>query len=198
MFQSAAHAFMWDGEVQIRLFALVCLLVIADQISKAVVRAILPPSGSIALIDDVLRITFVPNFAGFSWWVPPLRAWVRVTFQVVLCFIVLAAFPVYLFYTHTRRHSIWTDIGFVGVVASVLGHLLDDFFMPFTTDFIQVFRSPSANLADIYSYVGITALVVEAICAFRERRPKWKGFRHLLAGEVRIWKEFVEFFLKWG
>jgi lipoprotein signal peptidase len=112
------------GVLPIRLFALVCLLVIADQISKAVVRAILPPGSSIPLIDDVLRITFVPNFAGFSWWVPPLPAWVRVAFQVVLCFIVLAAFPVYIFYTHTRHHSIWADIGFVGVVASVVVSLI--------------------------------------------------------------------------
>jgi hypothetical protein len=58
------------GVLPIRLFALVCLLVIADQISKAVVRAILP-----------------------------------------------------------------RGVGFVGVVASVSGHLLDDFLMPFTTDF---------------------------------------------------------------
>jgi lipoprotein signal peptidase len=191
---------MWPDRkvvLPIRLLALVCLLVIADQVSKAVVRTILPPGGSIPLIDGVLRITFVPNFTGFSWWVPPLPAWVRVAFQVVLCFIVLAAFPVYLFYTHTRRHSIWADIGFVGVVASVSGHLLDDFLMPFTTDFIQVFDSPGANLADIYSYVAISALVVETICAFRGRRPQWKGFRHLLALEVRIWKEFVEFFLKY-
>jgi hypothetical protein len=70
--------------------------------------------------------------------------------------------------------------------------------MPFTTDFIQVFHSPGANLADIYSYVGISALVVEMIWAFRGRRPKWKGFRRLLAVEVRLWKEFVEFFLKTG
>jgi lipoprotein signal peptidase len=183
---------MWPDRkvvLPIRLLALVCLLVIADQISKAVVRTILPPGGSIPLIDGLLRITFVPNFA-------PLPAWVRVAFQVVLCFIVLAALPVYLFYTHTRRHSIWADIGFVGVVASVSGHLLDDFLMPFITDFIQVFNSPGANLADIYSYVGISALVVETICVFRGRRPQWKGFRHLWALEVRIWKEFVEFFLK--
>ncbi len=176
------------------LLAIICLLVVADQVSKAMVRANLPPGGSINLVGDVLRITFVQNLTGFSWWVPPLPAWARVAFQVVLCFIVLAAFPVYVFYTHTRRHSMWVDVGFVGVVASGLGHLVDDFCVPFTTDFIQVFHSPSANFADIYSYIGMGALAVEAILMFRIKRPKWKGFRHLLMVRRQMWKEFIEFF----
>ena len=182
------------GVWPIHLLAVICLLVIADQVSKAVVRANMSPGDNIALVNNVLRITFVQNFTGFSWWVPPLPAWAKMAFRGLLFCIVLAAFPVHMFYTHTRRRSIWADIGFIGLVASGLGHLLDDFFVPFATDFIQVFDSPSANLADIYSYIAISALAAETVWVFRVRRPKWKGFRYLLSVEVQIWKEFIEFF----
>lgn len=178
------------------LVAIICLLVIADQVIKAVIRINLPPGSNFALIDDVLRFNFVQNYTGFSWWVPPLPAWAKVTFQLLLFFIVLAGFPVYVFYTSKRRRSIWANISFVGVIAACLGHLLDDFFAPFTTDFIQIFHSPSANFADIYAYLGISALTIETIVVFRIRKPKWKGFRHLLNAKGQIRKEFMDFFRK--
>ena len=179
-----------------QLIAIVCLLVIVDQVTKAIVRKALTPGGSVPLIGDVLRITFFQNFKGFSWWVPALPSWVKSVFRVALIFMVVLAFPVYIFYTHTRRQSVWADIAVVGIAASGCGHLMDDLFAPYTTDFIQVFHSPSANLADVYSYVGIGALAVEMLLVFRIRKPKWKGFRHLLAAAVRTRNEFLEFIIR--
>ena len=179
-----------------QLIALVCLLVIVDQAAKAVVRKALTPGGSVPLIGDALRITFIQNYTGFSWWVPALPSWVKSVFRVVLFFIVLLAFPVHIFYTQTRRQSIWADIAVVGITASGWGHLLDDLFVPYTTDFIQAFHSPSANLADVYSYVGIGALVVEMVLVLRVHKSRGKGFRHLLAGAVRTRKEFLEFIIR--
>jgi signal peptidase II len=179
-----------------QLIALVCLLVIVDQVTKTIVRKALTPGDSIPLIGDVLRITFVQNSRGFSWWVPALPSWVKSAFRVVLICIVLLAFPVHTFYTQTRRQSIWADIAVVGITASAWGHLMDDLFVPYTTDFIQVFHSPSANLADAYSYVGIGALAVEMILVVRVRKRKGEAFRHLLADAARARKEFLEFIIR--
>jgi signal peptidase II len=180
----------------LQLIALVCLLVVVDQVTKSIVRKAFTPGGSIPLIGDVLRITFVQNFEGFSWWVPTLPLWVKSAFRVVLICIALLAFPVYSLYTQTRRQSTWADIAVAGITASALGHLVDDLFVPYTTDFFQVFHSPSANLADVYSYVGIGALAVEMIYVFRVRKRKGKAFRHLLVDAVRTRKEFLEFILR--
>jgi lipoprotein signal peptidase len=180
----------------LQLIALVCLLVIVDQVTKASVRKALTPGGSISLISDALHITFVQNYKGFSWWVPTLPIWVKTVFRVVLICIALLAFPVYSFYTQTRRRSIWADIAVVGITTSAWGHLMDDLFVPYTTDFIQVFHSPSANLADVYSYVGIGALAVEIVSAFRVRKRRGEAFRHLLADAVRTRKEFLEFVIR--
>lgn len=175
------------------LIGIACLLVAVDQLSKAAVRGALAPGESIPLIDDVLRITFFQNFKGFSWWVPALPLWTKSVLRVLLLFILLAAFPVYLFYTQTRRQSIWVDMAVVGLSASACGHLLDDVLVGYTTDFIQVFHLPSANLADIYSYFGLGALLVETVLVLRAGKPRWKGIRHLMVALVQVRKEFFEF-----
>jgi lipoprotein signal peptidase len=176
-----------------RLIAIICILVVIDIVTKTVVRKSLTPGDSVLLIDDVLRIAFFQNFKGFSWWVPNLPSWVAVVFQVVLIFIVAAAFPVYIFYTETRRRSLWADIAVVGIVASFCGHLSDNIFSSYTVDFIQLFHSPSANFSDVYSTVGIGALAIEMILVFRLRNHEWRGFRNLVRRGMRVRKEFLGF-----
>jgi lipoprotein signal peptidase len=177
----------------VKLIAAVCLLVIADQVSKTIVREALAPGSSIPLIDGVLQIAFTQNERGFSWWVPALPIWAEWVFRTLLVVLALTAFPVHLFYTQTRRRSIWADLAVVGITASSCGHLLDDLLAPYTADFIQVFHSPSANLADVYAYAGIGALVVEMSLLLRLRRARWRGFRHLWTTAVRTRNEFLRF-----
>jgi lipoprotein signal peptidase len=86
---------------------MVCLLVIADQVSKTMVREALPPGTSVPLIDGVMQIAFIQNDRGFSWWVPVLPVWVEWVLRAVLVILVLLAFPGHQFYTRTHRQSIW-------------------------------------------------------------------------------------------
>ncbi len=175
------------------LIAMVCLLVAVDQLSKAAVRGALAPGESIPLVDDLLRVTLLQKFKGFSWWAPAMPWWAEWVLRVLLLFILLAAFPVYIFYTQTRRQSIWADTAVVGLPASACGHLLDDVLVGYATDFIQVSHLPSANLADIYSYVGVGALVVESALMLRAGKPRWKGIRHLMVAMGQVRKEFFDF-----
>jgi lipoprotein signal peptidase len=108
--------------------------------------------------------------------------------------VVLAAYPVYLFYINKRRHTIWVDIAFVGIVASCTGHLLNDLFLSYTVDFIQVYHSPSANFADIYSYVGMIGLVIETVQVYRTRRHVWKGFRQWVEERKALRNEIMEYY----
>jgi lipoprotein signal peptidase len=113
------------------LAVLACLLAGIDQVTKAVRRAVLLPGKCVALLDEVLRLTFVQNFSEFSWWVPPLPAWANWVLQFVLALIVLAASPVHLFYTNTRRQSVWAEVAVVSIPAAGLGHLLDGLFVTY-------------------------------------------------------------------
>ena len=172
----------------------IAILVFLDWISKTIVRASLVPGGSIFVLGNALKITYVQNYRGVSWWVPELPVWSSFLLQGLFLFVVLTAYPVYLFYANQRRHTIWVDIAFVGVVASCTGHLLNDLLFPYTVDFIQVYHSPSANFADIYSYVGIIALVIETVQVYRSREQVWKGFRQWAEERKALRNEIIEYY----
>lgn len=170
-----------------------CLLVAADQVSKAIVRATLSPGSRLSLLDNVLYITFVPNYRGFSWFVPALPQWARPLFLFVRFSILILIFPVYEFYVQTGRKSQWAQAASISISAGTLGNLLDDLFLPYTTDFIQVFQSSSGNLADLYSYVGVGALLLEIVLQWQRSRPKWQGLRHHWRRAVQVRRAFFTF-----
>ena len=172
---------------------LVSFIVAADYVAKALVRASMYPGESIPLIGDILRVTYVQNYSGFSWFVPPLPAWANYAFQFFLIFLALAAFPIYLFYISARRHSIWTDVAFICLVASFLGHSVNDILLTFTVDFLQVFHSPKANFADLYAYIGIVALLIETVQVYSIQKPRWKGARQFIINRANTRKEFLDF-----
>jgi signal peptidase II len=177
----------------LEMVALVVLLVLLDQMSKAIIRTTLAPGESVRIIDGFVRITFVQNFRGLSWWVPALPSWITTAFFVTRVVILLLAFPFYSFYTQIHRRSAWAAIACVAIAAGVLGNLLDDLFLPYTTDFIQFFNWPSPNVADIYAFAGIVALMVECFWFLRTTKPRWRGFRHYVSFEKRAWKAFFEY-----
>lgn len=173
------------------------LLVILDALTKQVVRCRLSPGDSISLMGNFLRITYIQNFTGFSWWVPNLPDWVTYIFQGILALIVLGSLPVYLFYIQTRRRSIWTDLALIGITAGSLGHLVEDLFLPFTTDFIQVLGSPSANFDDLYAYVGVLALAIEIVYGARARKMRQENQVGFWNEMISTRKEFIHFVSEW-
>jgi len=172
----------------------IAVLVFWDWISKTIMRTNLTPGNSVYVLGNALKITYVQNYRGVSWWVPGLPAWSNIILQVLSLFVVLAAYPVYLFYINKRRHTICVDITLVGIVASCTGHLLNDLFLSYTVDFIQVYHSPSANFADIYSYVGMIGLVIETVQVYRTRRHVWKGFRQWVEERKALRNEIMEYY----
>jgi lipoprotein signal peptidase len=170
-----------------------CPLALIDQASKALVRMTMLPGSRLPVIDSVLFIHFIPNYRGFSWFIPDLPEWVQPLFLALRIFVLLMAFPVYEFYRQSKSTSVWAWIALITVSAGIAGNLLDDIFARYTTDFIQIFRSPSANFADLFVYVGIVALAVESGIRWRREKPQWSSFRACLAHMVQIRRAFFTF-----
>jgi signal peptidase II len=179
----------------LRWVGLTCLLVAIDQASKVVVRSTMTPASSMPVFADIVRVTFVPNYRGFSWFVPLPPEWFKLPFLLLRLFILVMAFPVYEFYKQSGRTSVWASIALIGISAGILGNVLDDLFMPYTTDFIQVLRFPSANFADLCSFVGLGALLVEVTLRWRRTQPRWQGLRYHRSKAARVRREFFEFLL---
>jgi signal peptidase II len=177
----------------LRWAGLTCLLVALDQVWKLVVRSTLAPGSSIPLLGDVLCVTFVPNYRGFSWFVPVLPEWVKPTFLLLRLFIFVMALPVYAFYRRSGRATGWAWVALIGISAGTLGNILDDLFMPYTTDFLQAFGSPSGNLADLWAFVGVLALLVEVALWWRRSEHRWRGVRYHWTEATQARREFFGF-----
>jgi lipoprotein signal peptidase len=184
----------------LRWLGLTCLLVAVDQASKLVVRSALTPASSLSIFGDIVRVTFLPNYRGFSWFVPVLPEWFTLPFLVLRLLIFVLAFPVYEFYRQAGRARASAHVALIGISAGILGNTLDDLFMPYTTDFIQVIRFPAANFADLCSFVGLGALVVEFTSQWRSTKPHWRGFRYHWTHATKVRREFLTFlrhYLNW-
>ena len=188
MFPNPKNIQVWSSWLTI------VLLVFGDWLSKTLVRTNLSPGNSISILGDILKITYFQNYVGFSWWVPELPSWSKVILQGLFLFVILAAYPVYLFYVNQRRHSFWVDLAFIGIVASLTGHLLNDWFLPYTVDFIQIYHSPCANFADIYSYVAINALIIEIVQINQSQNHNRTEFRQWAKERKTLIKEFIEYY----
>jgi signal peptidase II len=179
----------------LRWAGLTCLLVGVDQVSKLIVRTTLSPGSSLPIFGEVLRVTFVPNYRGFSWFVPVLPEWVKLPFLLLRLVIFVMAFPVYEFYRRYGQGSRWASVALIGISAGTLGNVVDDLFMPYTTDFLQVFQSPSANFADLLSFVGVGALLVEVAIRWRRMKPHWRGFRNFWTKATEVRRAFFTFLM---
>lgn len=167
-----------------------CLLILLDQSSKALIRTILLPGSRLPLLDGIVFITFTPNYRGVSWFVPDLPEWMLLLFLMVRVLVLVLAFPIYDFYSQYYRTSTWAWIALVAVSAGIAGNLLDGAFTPYTTDFIQLFKSPSANFADLLSLAGICALSVEFGLQWKQIKSNWRGIRHFLAQRAQVRRAF--------
>jgi lipoprotein signal peptidase len=179
------------------LTAMILLLVSLDQVSRAVVRTHFATGESRSLIGDLLKITFIPNYSGFSWFMPSLPVWVQSAYSVLLVLILIHIFPAYLYYGMKRRRSIWADMALVGLTSALAGHLIEMAWMPFTTDFIQVGHSPCANLADLYSYVGLFALGVESVAFYRLKVSSTPPVRARKWLPYEVWRFFISSCNEW-
>lgn len=146
------------------------LLIALDQITKGLIKATILPGEQIPVIKDILFINYVQNYKGFSWFVPDLPKEAKIIFIVFRIIIIFLAFPAYKFYTRSAGEKYKKAfVALVCLTGGITGNLLDDIFASFTTDFIQVFHFPSANLADLFSYMGLLFLIMEMSRRFCRR-----------------------------
>jgi signal peptidase II len=130
------------------------VVLLADQVSKALVRTYLAPTGvSVPIVGDLVRFTFTRNEGAAFGLLPGSRV-----LFIPIHIIVLVCIAGYL--VRRRPHSPWL-IAALGLVAGgAMGNLIDRTVVGWVTDFVQVpFNFPVFNVADSAIVVGVAMLV---------------------------------------
>lgn len=142
------------GRAAALVLAIAAAVVVADQVSKARVRAVLTQEGtSIPVIGRLVRLTYTRN-TGAAFGMLPGN---RVMF-IVVSLVVLSGIGAYLWrYRPTRT---WIIVALGLVAGGAFGNLVDRVAFGRVTDFIQIpFDFPVFNIADSGIVVGVAMLV---------------------------------------
>jgi signal peptidase II len=140
--------------------ALAFLVILLDQVTKALVTANIPLHATISVIPGFFDLTHVRNtgaaFGLFSGDASPGRTF----FLTVVAAIVFCGVVVYAWRTSVRDAVLQTALAFVA--GGAVGNLVDRIRFDFVTDFLRfyvgVHEWPSFNVADSAITVGVLLL----------------------------------------
>lgn len=147
---------------------LIVLIIILDQVSKALVALALAPSGSFALIENVLHFTYVEN-RGAAFGMLQDHRWVFMVFSVIG----IAAMAVWL--VKAKPESRWERVSVAFIVGGGIANMIDRVRLEYVIDFIdcRFINFYVFNVADSFVCVGCGMFMAYVIWEeIREARKK--------------------------
>jgi len=133
----------------LRLFCIVAVVVLLDQLTKYLVASTMEVGQSFSLIEDFLAITYVRN-PGAAFGVLPYRT----AFLIVVTLIVVGLI-VYFYHVLPASYTL-LRLGMALQLGGALGNLIDRVHNVFVVDFIDLkFFPPVFNLADLFIVIGV-------------------------------------------
>jgi signal peptidase II len=141
---------MSPGRTALRAALVAIAVIVADQVTKAIVRADIGPYEQIHVLPGVKLVRTENTGVAFS----VLSGGGPLV--VIVALLALAALLAF-FVTHLRRRLVWLPTGLL--LGGAAGNLIDRVRAGSVTDFIKLPHWPAFNVADIGVTVGVIVLV---------------------------------------
>ncbi len=143
-----------------RLYLIVGLIVIIDQITKIIIKESMYLGESIQLMGNFLRITYVEN--------PGIAFGIRVGNPIIFTILsLLASMVIVVYMIYHRNGEKILKYGLAVILGGALGNLIDRLFVQRVVDFVDVgigdVRWPVFNVADSAVVVGMFMLIYAMI-----------------------------------
>lgn len=136
----------------------VFLVLIIDQLSKAVISSKLSVGQSIPIIKDVLHITFIRN-TGAAFGLFKDSTYFFIAVSVVAVFIIVAI--LFKAVISGKFYQNFTfNFGLILIMSGAIGNLIDRINLRYVIDFIDVRIWPIFNFADISITIGTSLLII--------------------------------------
>lgn len=133
------------------------VIVAADQIIKYFVVNNLKPLGSVSVIDNLFKLTYVEN-RGVAFGMFNDMRW----FFVVLTSIMIAAIIIFMFIKRPGGKLFYIAAGLI--IGGGIGNLIDRILYGYVIDYLSLsFFSPVCNFADYAITIGVVLLAVYVI-----------------------------------
>ncbi len=154
-----------------KMLVMIAAIIIADQITKAVVQQNFSLGESIPVINNLFSFTYVRN-PGAAW---GMAGSAHPYIRMVLLFIlpVLASFwLLYSVWSH-RNKSLNLSVAYALIFSGAVGNLIDRFSMNYVVDFLDFYFNghhfPAFNVADSSITIGACLLIIDIIFLEKKR-----------------------------
>ena len=151
---------LFNNKFNLALFFLFLILVILDQVTKALVINFFNLYDSVALLP-MINLTFVVNY-GFAFGLlnnPSLN-------QILVSLVILAIIIYFLYLLIKTQDKIF-QLTLTLILAGALGNFIDRIFRGFVIDFIDIYIGkyhwPAFNIADSCITVGFVVLMINIL-----------------------------------
>ena len=138
-------------------------IIISDQITKAFIVEWLKPQGTVSIIGDLLRLTYVTN-SGVAFGMLTGMPYV-LTVPIVILIGVIAFYLV-----KTLGQSFLLTLALSLELGGALGNLIDRIRLGYVVDFVKLPYWPAFNVAD--SCVVIGAIGLAFVLLWQDRQPR--------------------------
>ena len=149
------------------LFIIAGLVLVVDQVSKALIRYALPIGESVPLIPGIVSLTHVRN-PGAAFGIFPHQ---RSIFLIVSIAVILS---IIYYYKRLEKVDRPITVGLGLVLGGAIGNLIDRAFFIRVTDFIDFGFWPVFNIADSAIVVGVIVLSLILLSSVRQERVRIK------------------------
>ena len=134
------------------------LILLIDQVSKAVISSKLSLGQSIPIIKNILHITFVKNTgAAFGVFKNSIYFFIAVS---VIAIVMIGAILVKAIRKGKFLDNFLCNFGLVLIMSGALGNLIDRVSLRYVIDFIDVRIWPVFNIADSSITIGTVLLII--------------------------------------
>lgn len=149
-------------------FILFGFIVIADQISKHLIRDSMALGDSIPVLGDVLRFTYVEN-PGIAFGIRVANGWIFTVLSII------ASIGITYYLITQWKESQWIKSSLALILGGAIGNLIDRIAFSKVVDFVDVgignTRWPVFNVADSAVVVGMCILFITLYQQEKQRVP---------------------------
>ncbi len=133
---------------------IMALVLVADQVTKAIILDRLGPTGDLSqikIIPGFLRLIYVENTGAAFGMFQGKSPMLTIVAMVVILFLLF-------YFRRAIAHSIWLSVALGLQLGGAIGNVIDRFHHGFVVDFINFPKFPTFNVADSAITVGVIML----------------------------------------
>ncbi|MEW5983988.1 MAG: signal peptidase II [Acidobacteriota bacterium] len=153
--------------------ALIPAIIVADQVTKALVRARIPLYDTVEIVPGWLNLTHIENTGAAFGLLGGAELPYKAAVLSIVAVIALLGFAVYS--TLASPHDRQARAGFALIIAGAAGNLFDRIRFGAVTDFVDVvlwgWHFWVFNVADSAITVGVIAVILDSLLPERSRVP---------------------------